>query len=180
MSNTRNAVVIGGSGGGGGGGLSYTVNSGTTYPANVTSITLPDGVTSIETYAFYGRTSLASITLPSGVTSIGFYAFSGCASLASITLPSGVTSIGAGAFYGCSSLASITLPSGVTSIGTSAFYGCSALMKLTVLASTPPTLGTSALSNVPATCSIRVPAGSVAAYQAAPNWSDRAAYITAI
>ena len=111
MSNTRNAVVIGGSGGGGGGGLSYTVNSDTTYPANVTSI---------------------------------------------------------------------TLPSGVTSIATSAFYGCSALMKLTVLASTPPTLGTGVLVGVPATCSIRVPAGSVAAYQAAPNWSDRAAYITAI
>ena len=130
MSNTRNAVVIGGSGGG----LSYTANSGTAYPANVTSITLPSGVKSIETYAFYG----------------------------------------------CSALASITLPSGVTSIGTSAFYGCSALMKLTVLASTPPTLGTSVLVGVPATCSIRVPAGSVAAYKAAPNWSARAAYITAI
>ena len=130
MSNTRNAVVIGGSGGG----LSYTVNSGTTYPANITSITLPDGVTSIETYAFYGRTSLASITLPSGVTSIGDYAF--CI--------------------------------------------CTSLMELTVLASTPPTLGTSVLVGVPADCSIRVPAGSVAAYQAAPNWSDRAAYITAI
>ena len=130
MSNTRNAVVIGGSGGG----LSYTVNSRTTYPANVTSITIPDGVKSIETYAFYG----------------------------------------------CSSLASITLPSGVTSIGDYAFYICSALMKMTVLASTPPTLGTSVLVGVPADCSIRVPAGSVAAYQAAPNWSDRAAYITAI
>ena len=176
MSNTRNAVVIGGSGGG----LSYTANSGTTYPANVTSITLPPDATSIGTYAFYGFSSLASITLHDGVTSIGFYAFSGCASLTSITIPDGVTSIGAGAFYGRSSLASITLPSGVTSIGTSAFYGCSALMKLTVLASTPPTLGTSVLVGVPATCSIRVHAGSVAAYKAAPNWSDRAAYITAI
>ena len=107
MSNTRNAVVIGGSGGG----LSYTANSGTAYPTNVTSI---------------------------------------------------------------------TLPSGVTSIGASAFYSCSALMELTVLASAPPTLGTGVLVGVPATCSIRVPAGSVAAYKAAPNWSDRAAYITAI
>ena len=130
MSNTRNAVVIGGSGGG----LSYTANSGTTYPANVTSITLTSGVTSIGTYAFYG----------------------------------------------CSSLTSITLPSGVTSIGDYAFYVCSALMELTVLASTPPTLGTSALSSVPATCSIRVPAESVAAYKAAAYWSVRAAYITAI
>ena len=153
MSNTRNAVVIGGSGGG----LSYTANSRTTYPANVTSITLPSGVTSIETYAFYS-----------------------CTSLASITLPSGVTSIGGSTFYNCKSLTSITLPSGVTSIGDYAFYICSALMKMTVLASTPPTLGTSVLVGVPADCSIRVPAGSVAAYQAAPNWSDRAAYITAI
>ena len=153
MSNTRNAVVIGGSGGG----LSYTANSVTTYPANVTSITLPDGVKSIAIYAFYG-----------------------CTSLTSITLPDGVTSIGDGAFYSCTSLTSITIPDGVTSIMDYAFYSCSALMKLTVLASTPPTLGTGALVGVPAGCSIRVPAGSVAAYQAAPNWSDRAAYITAI
>ena len=180
MSNTRNAVVIGGSGGGGGGDLSYTVNSRTTYPANVTSITLPDGVKSIETYAFYGCSSLTSITLPDGVTSIGFYAFSGCTSLTSITLPDGVTSIGDGAFYSCTSLTSITIPDGVTSIRGYTFYSCTSLMELTVLASTPPTLGTGALVGVPAGCSIRVPAGSVAAYQAAPNWSDRAAYITAI
>ena len=153
MSNTRNAVVIGGSGGG----LSYTVNSRTTYPANVTSITLPDGVTSIETYAFYSCTSLTSITLPDGVTSIGDYAF-----------------------QACTSLASITIPDGVTYIGTGAFFVCSALMELTVLASTPPTLGTSVLVGVPATCSIRVPAWSVAAYQSAPNWSARATYLTAI
>ena len=157
MSNTRNAVVIGGSGGGGGGGLSYTVNSGTAYPANITSITLPDGVTSIETYAFYSRTSLTSITIPDGVTSIG-----------------------ASTFYNCMSLTSITLPSGVTSIGDYAFCVCTSLMELTVLASTPPTLGSNALAGVPANCSIRVPAGSVAAYKAAANWSARAAYITAI
>ena len=98
----------------------------------------------------------------------------------SFTLPAGLTTIGSYAFYGCSSLQSIAIPAGVTSIGTSAFRSCISLMELTVWASSPPTLGSNALTGVPANCSIRVPAGSVAAYKAATNWSARAAYITAI
>ena len=179
MSNTRNAVVIGGSGGGGGG-LSYTVNSGTAYPDNVTSFTLPPDATSIGMYAFYGCSLLAAIALPSGVTSIGTFAFQNCTSLTSINIPDGVKSIQSNVFRTCSSLAAIALPSGVTSIGTSAFFGCSKLMELTVLAPTPPSLDNSALASVPAACSIRVPADSVAAYKAATNWSARAANITAI
>ena len=179
MSNTRNAVVIGG--GGAGGGLSYTVASGTTnYPESVASITLPPDTTSIGYNAFYGCSLLVSINIPDGVTSIGTNAFYGCVSLTSINLPSGVTSIGDNAFCACSSLTSINIPDGVTSIGPYTFYGCVSLTSITVLASTPPTLSSSALTYAPATCSIRVPAESVAAYKAAPYWSDRAAYITAI
>lgn len=143
--------------GGGGGGLSYATNSGTNYPANITGITIPASVTSIGNYAFYGCTSLASIDIPAGVTSIGNYAFNGCTSLASITIPAGVTSIGA-----------------------NAFNACSALMTMDVLRATPPSLAPTGLSGAPATCSIRVPAGSVGAYKAAPYWSARAAYITAL
>ena len=138
------------------------------------------GVTSIEDFAFYACSSLASIDIPAGVTSIGGYAFYGCSSLASIDIPAGVTSIGVFAIAECTSLASATLPEGLTFIGDGAFSGCSALMTMDVLSETPPKLTSSSLTNVPATCSIRVPADSVNAYKAAANWSARAAYITAL
>jgi hypothetical protein len=71
--------------------------------------------------AFYYCTSLTSITIPDSVTSIGASAFSYCTSLTSITIPDSVTSIGAGAFYYCTSLTSVTIPDSVTAIGGNAF-----------------------------------------------------------
>ena len=62
------------------------------------SFVIPSSVTSIESCAFRGCTSLTSITIPSSVTSIGDFAFMSCTSLTSITIPSSVTSIGGGAF----------------------------------------------------------------------------------
>ena len=91
------------------------------------SIDIPDGVTSIGSYAFYGCTGLTSITLPAGLRSIGQYAFSGCTGLTSITLPAGLRSIGNYAFSGFTGLTSIDIPDGVTSIGSYAFYGCTSL-----------------------------------------------------
>ena len=73
----------------------------------VTSLEIPDGVTSIGNFAFSGCISLTSITIPDGVTSIGEYAFAGCISLTSITIPDGITSIGEYAFTACGSLESI-------------------------------------------------------------------------
>ena len=94
---------------------------------SLTSITIPEGVTSIEEWAFSYCTSLTSITLPSTLTSIGADAFFDCGSLVSIKIPEGVRSIGGSAFSACSSLTSITIPEGVTSIGGGAFSGCSSL-----------------------------------------------------
>ena len=64
---------------------------------------------------------LTSITIPNSVTSIGNYAFNYCSGLTSITIPNSVTSIGEGAFCGCSSLASITVPNSLISIDGGAF-----------------------------------------------------------
>jgi hypothetical protein len=96
------------------------------------SITIPDGVTSIEDGAFYDCFALASITIPDSVTSIESYAFYDCSTLASITIPDSVTSIRNYVFYDCSALASITIPDSVTSIGNGAFYDCSALASITI------------------------------------------------
>ena len=98
----------------------------------VTSITIPNGVTKITHYAFYGCTGLTSITIPDSVTSIGTDAFKGCSGLTSITIPDSVTSIGNGAFRGCTGLTSITIPNSVTSIGERAFYGCTGLTSITI------------------------------------------------
>ena len=90
----------------------------------VEDIVIPDGVTSINNYAFWCCDSLTSITIPDSVTSIGVCAFEGCTSLTSVTIPNSVTSIGIGAFCGCTSLTSVIIPDGVSSIGVQAFAYC--------------------------------------------------------
>ena len=62
----------------------------------------------IPAYAFYKCTGLTSITIPDGVTSIGREAFTWCDKLTSVTIGNGVKSIGEYAFTGCSNLTSIT------------------------------------------------------------------------
>ena len=93
---------------------------------------IPNGVTSIGSYAFYDCSSLASITIPNSVTSIRGRAFSGCTSLTSITIPNSVKSIDNYAFYDCSSLSSITIPNSMGSIGDYAFSGCSSLTSIAI------------------------------------------------
>ncbi|MBR4730135.1 MAG: leucine-rich repeat domain-containing protein, partial [Prevotella sp.] len=98
----------------------------------LTSVIIPNGVTSIGDFAFYDCIDLTSVTIPNGTTSIGDYAFSGCSGLTSIAIGNGVTSIGKNAFIGCSGLISIDIPEGVTSIGDCAFLGCSGLTSITI------------------------------------------------
>ena len=99
---------------------------------SLTSITIPNSVTSISQSVFENCSSLTSITIHNSVTSIGNYAFWSCSSLTSITIPNSVTSISQSVFENCSSLTSITIPNSVTSIGNWTFRNCSSLINITI------------------------------------------------
>ncbi len=98
----------------------------------VKDLVIPEGVDTINAYAFYYCSGLTSVTIPNSVTEIGSYAFAGCSGLTSVTIPNSVTTISEDAFYGCSSLTSVTIPNSVTTIGEYAFRGCSGLTSVTI------------------------------------------------
>jgi len=92
-------------------------------PYSITSVSIPNSVTSIEESAFGNCRSLTSVVIPDSVTYIGLNAFSGCSALASVTIGKGVTEIGQSAF-GETGLTVITIPEGITILGNGAFIRC--------------------------------------------------------
>lgn len=137
---------------------------------------------------FYDCSALTDVVLPKALTGVQNQVFYSCSSLATINLEdTSVTRIGTSAFSGCYSLLDITLPSTVTKIDDSAFSwnieSGSKTTNLTVLATTPPTLGSNVFNNrdgINTTLNIYVPAESVEAYKAASGWSSYASSIQAI
>ena len=78
-------------------------------PKGLSSITVTDGTT-IGYAAFCDCSSLTSITIPDSITSIGSYAFYGCSGLKQIKIPLGVNALGSETLGGCSSLNTAYLP----------------------------------------------------------------------
>ena len=172
----------------------------------LTSITIPDSVTSIGAFAFSCCSSLRSITIPDSVTSIGTAVFQLCYSLSAIyckyassdnrclivdgvlksfapaglteyTIPDRVTSIEDEAFAWCKWLTSVTIPDSVTEIGYEAFRYCSSLRKVYCKPTTPPMGSYNMFDNNASGRTICVPRNSVEAYKAASGWSDYASDI---
>ena len=94
---------------------------------NITNYVVKAGTRVICDRAFLGCSGLTSVTIPNSVTSIGNGAFFLCRNFTSVTIPNSVTSIGDCAFSWCRNLTSVTIPNSVTSIGNSAFDGCSGI-----------------------------------------------------
>ena len=116
--------------------------------SSLTSITIPNTVTTIGGDAFYNcpienatipttaisyisKTKLKMVVINGG-TSIGNAAFDGCTLLTSVTIEDGVNSIGVYAFSGCTSLTSVIIPNSVTSIKSYAFNCCTSLASITI------------------------------------------------
>lgn len=127
----------------------------------LTSLTIPNSVTSIGKGAFQNSIGLSSVTVQCSPSSVGTPIFSGCpnlkecvfdcekvtpifsgSSIESITMTKNVTSIGKNVISGCTNLSSLTIPSSVTSIDENAFADCSCLTSVSVQC-TPASVGAS-------------------------------------
>lgn len=100
--------------------------------SNLSSVTIPESVTSIGAGAFSGCNKLTSVNIPKDVTRIEDGTFSHCYSLTSIKIPEHTTSIGDSAFYCCTKLTNVKIPEHVTSIGDNAFLGYDKLTSVTI------------------------------------------------
>lgn len=99
---------------------------------NVTSVTIPNTVTKIESFAFNWCKGLTSVIIGDSIISIGAWAFEDCSALASINLPNSLKTISSYAFWDCSGLESIEIPNSVTYIGYMAFSDCVGLTSVTI------------------------------------------------
>ena len=139
------------------------------------SVNLPVTLKEIGSHAFYNCYALKSITIPAGVKVIPEYCFANCG-LTNIRLQEGLTEIQQWAFAYYLPLETITFPKSLTSLGTGIFDFSLKLSSIRCLSETPPEASqafaaVNIYSDSDKGCILYVPAGSKAAYEAAPGWS---------
>jgi len=98
----------------------------------IKKLIIPENVTSIGNFSFYGCKDLTSVTIPFNVKTIGNGSFCNCDSIKLLNLSSGVTSIGSSAFGHCEGISSLTIPSSVTTIESGAFSYCKNITEVIV------------------------------------------------
>ena len=140
----------------------------------LTSVTLPNGLKTIDSYVFDGCPNLTTLNLPSSLESIGFSSLCSI-KVSSMVVPENITALNGYFLARCPELTSVELPSTLTQIPPYAFADDPKLKTVTCKAATPPviTSGKHVFDYTPiASATLRVPAGSKALYQAAEGWKD--------
>lgn len=140
--------------------------------SGLTNLVLPHSVQEINSKAFFFCTGLQNLTFSSNLKTIGSQSFYNCNGLNSLVFPESLTSIGDNAFGSCDNLTNITLPANITNLGNYAFEYCSALSVVTINAAVPPVINANTFNQCTQLTLIKVPSGSVSAYQAASGWSS--------
>ena len=153
--------------------------------SSLQQVTIPASVTSIDYNVFGNCHALTQINVESDNTSYcsengvlfshdktRLVQYPAGKPETSYIIPEGVATITNGAFESCKKLMTVSIPSIMTTIERRAFLYCSSLSEMTVLATTPPTVGTDAFLNVNRTIPVYVPAESLAAYKAADGWKE--------
>ncbi|MBD5349920.1 MAG: leucine-rich repeat domain-containing protein [Bacteroides sp.] len=139
---------------------------------NLISISIPESVNYIDEYTFYNCTGLTSIDLPKGLEEIGNHAFENCSGLTSVSIPETVTTIANFAFQNCSGLTSISIPESMRSIHTATFNGCTNLTEIQCFMQEPcKAYGSSFDSKTYEKATLYVPTGTVSLYQATTPWN---------
>lgn len=123
---------------------------------DLTSVSLPNTLETIEYRAFATSTGLTSVTLPNSLTSMDSEVFLNCTGLTSVKLSESLTSIGDGTFSGCTGLTSVIIPDSVKKIGISAFENCTGLESVTI-GNTVQEIGRKAFSECESLTSITIP-----------------------
>lgn len=132
------------------------------------------GVSKGEGYSpFYRNTSLRSVRITDQETEISENEFYGCSGLKNVRIGNGVTTIANWAFSGCSSLEYFGFGNSMQTIGQEAFSDCANVTRIISHATTPPVCGSQALDDINKwNCTLYVPDGHIAAYQAADQWKE--------
>lgn len=165
---------------------------------SITHVIVPQGIRVIGTLAFSSCTSLGAVDLPSTLDSIGSEAFNGTAyysnaanwddstalyigdylvrvrtsATGTLTVRDGTLGIGGMAMYYCHSIDEVVVPQSVRFVGALVFKDCDELDTVHMLSAAPPSLAMDAFdesNNV----TVKVPCGSLGAYQSAPYWSTQ-------
>lgn len=101
-----------------------SIGSKSFYNATLKSVTIPEGIVSIEEKAFRMCDKLENVILPNGLMTIENAVFENCTKLTDIDFPNTLVKIGNSAFSYCNSFNDIILPNSVTFLGARCFYRC--------------------------------------------------------